>query len=449
VVAGVRNHCAQRRVTCRAKAEFGTRRGHATDRRPLMLCSYLPRQTLADRSPAFRMLLEYNPFYVLSALFMLGGLFALNDSLDWSPLPVGNVLILIATLNLYEMLLIGLAIFLYQRGVKRDGTVLLLIEAFFLVDAGFLNSEIFTQDLVVGFFTNAILLMLAAVKIAVIFHALGLPIRSGPYALALLQMLAIYYMPGVLKACSIHHAATSAVFGTVPAIALYAMWWVVGIIVALYGVLLRRVDFSDAPRIERFGRHRQVVGSILILGLVSILAHLCTSNWVYNVRWYTANLAPVLLGLAVALGMAQSVGLTYRRRMRAQVALPLGAIGISLAFPSALVMGPEHLAPLTPLRLVLLAAAAVYALGLAQFRQTCFGILSLFCLLLAALGSSVASIVENIMLFNRTVVTSTRSVVPKRTIHWGVVSVAFAFVLLGAGLVLSLKKRERIEVDDA
>ena len=110
-----------------------------------MMCAYLPRRSLAERSAAFRLLVEYNPFYLISAMFMLAGLFSLNDSLDWSPLPVGNVLILIATLNVYEMLLIGLALYLHHRGVRRDATMLLVIEAFFLVDAGFLNSEIFTQ----------------------------------------------------------------------------------------------------------------------------------------------------------------------------------------------------------------------------------------------------------------------------------------------------------------
>src|SRR5687767_14093277 len=276
-----------------------------------MMCAYLPRRSLAERSAAFRLLVEYNPFYLISAMFMLAGLFSLNDSLDWSPLPVGNVLILIATLNVYEMLLIGLAMYLYQRGVRRDATMLLVIEAFFLVDAGFLNSEIFTQDLEIGLIVNLIVLVLAAVKVACVFRGLHLPLRSGPFALIMLQIIVLTAMPGVFKYVS------SSRHGELPAVTMYGIWWVIGAIVALYGVLLGRVDFEErTPRIDHFGRNRVVVGAFLMLGMVSILAHVCTSNWVYDVRWYTANMAPVLLGLAVALGSLEGSAMRFRRRMR-------------------------------------------------------------------------------------------------------------------------------------
>src|SRR6185436_8240301 len=83
-----------------------------------------------------RLFVDYNPFYLLSALFMLLGLFVLNDSLDWSPLPLHNLVAMILTLNLYEALVIVLGIFLMRRGQVRDAMMLLVLEAFFLVDAG-------------------------------------------------------------------------------------------------------------------------------------------------------------------------------------------------------------------------------------------------------------------------------------------------------------------------
>ena len=89
------------------------------------------------RSPLYRVLVEYNPFYLISAMCMLFGLFALNDSLDWSPLPHGNLLTLIVTLNVYEAILVALAVFLLRRGVLRDAMWLMLLEAFFLADVGF------------------------------------------------------------------------------------------------------------------------------------------------------------------------------------------------------------------------------------------------------------------------------------------------------------------------
>ena len=405
-----------------------------------MTCCYLPRRPLAERSPTFRLLVEYNPFYLISAMFMLGGLFSLNDSLDWSPLPVGNVLILIATLNLYEMLLIGLALFLHRRGIRRDATMLLVIEAFFLVDAGFLNSEIFTQHLEVGLIVNVLLLVLAAVKVACVFRALHLPLRSSPFLLVMLQLAVLMAMPGVFKYVSESRN------GALPAPVMYAFWWVIGGIVALWGVMMGRLDFAErSPRIEHWGRHRAVVGSLLLLGFVSILAHICTSNWVYNVRWYTANLAPVLLGLAVALASLEGNVLRFRKRLRAEVALPMAAIVISAPFPSSLVWGPVDLAPMTPLRAVLLASALVYVHGLVRFRHVAFAWMSGACLLLAALGSSVGAILDNVMIFNRAALSVTRSVTPKRNVHWGVVSVVVSFVLLAVGTALSMKKSEQEE----
>src|SRR5688500_1545602 len=102
------------------------------------------------RHPLVKLLVDYNPFYFLSACCMLLGIFVLNDSLDWSPLPQQNLLVLIAALNVYELALLGLGLFLLQRGLTRDALFLLLLEAFFLADAGFLNMEVFTTDPLTG-----------------------------------------------------------------------------------------------------------------------------------------------------------------------------------------------------------------------------------------------------------------------------------------------------------
>src|SRR5687767_13842328 len=107
------------------------------------------------RSTIVRFLAEYNPFYLLSACCMLFGVFAMNDSLDWSPIPLHQLLTMIVTLNVYEAMLIGLAGFLLRRGITRDAIILLIIEAFFLADVGFLNMEVVSRDPHVGLIVNA------------------------------------------------------------------------------------------------------------------------------------------------------------------------------------------------------------------------------------------------------------------------------------------------------
>src|SRR5882724_5634843 len=84
------------------------------------------------RSAAMRMLVDHNPFYVISAICMLFGVFALNNSFTWSPIPTHNLLTVLVMINVYEAMLIGLAVVLLKRNVRRDATLLMLIEAFFL-----------------------------------------------------------------------------------------------------------------------------------------------------------------------------------------------------------------------------------------------------------------------------------------------------------------------------
>ena len=70
-------------------------------------------------NPLLKFLSQYNPFYLLSAACMLFGVFAMNDSLDWSPIAMSKLLTMILTLNVYEAMLIGLSVFLLRRGIRR------------------------------------------------------------------------------------------------------------------------------------------------------------------------------------------------------------------------------------------------------------------------------------------------------------------------------------------
>src|SRR5580765_4984854 len=103
--------------------------------------------TVPARPSVARWIVDRNPFYLLSAVCMLFGCVALTNSSSWTSIRLNRLLILTATLNFYEVLLIGLAVFLIvHRKLRRDGMILLILEAFFLVDVTFLNSEIFSAD---------------------------------------------------------------------------------------------------------------------------------------------------------------------------------------------------------------------------------------------------------------------------------------------------------------
>src|SRR5688500_12892121 len=131
---------------------------------------YVPKDSAlarpAPRSPVFRFLSRHNPFYLMSALCMLGGCLALTNSLSFSPIRTGRLLGLILTLSVYEALLLLLGLFLLvRRRQVRDGMMLLLLEATFLVDAAFLNIEIFAVNFRAGLIVNVVLFALAVAKV--------------------------------------------------------------------------------------------------------------------------------------------------------------------------------------------------------------------------------------------------------------------------------------------
>ena len=112
---------------------------------------------------------------------------------------------LIGTLNLYELALIGLSLLLIHRGVLRDGKILLILEAFFLVDVAFLNAEVVTANLRVGLAVNCVLLLLALVKLWAIMRALGASLSPGRYLFIAAQLTLSMALPCVMR--DIDHGA--------------------------------------------------------------------------------------------------------------------------------------------------------------------------------------------------------------------------------------------------
>ena len=191
---------------------------------------YSPKDAGSPARPAVvRFLFRTNPFYLLSAVCMLGGCLALTNSLSWTSIGMGRLLALIATLNLYEVLLLVLGLYLLaRRGIVRDGLMLLFLEALFLVDAAFLNGEVFAIDAYVGLIANSIILVLALLKLWLVFYALGMP-RGRVFSLVATQLVFLFGIPGVFA--FVTHSGN----GALPAGLAYAAWWAPGGAAAIPG----------------------------------------------------------------------------------------------------------------------------------------------------------------------------------------------------------------------
>lgn len=390
--------------------------------------------TRSGRSPLVRLFVDYNPFYVLSAMCMLFGIFAINDSLNWSPIPLKNLVTMIVTLNVYEIALIGLAIFLLRLDVRRDAMLLMLIEAFFLADVGFLNMEVFTVNYAAGLIVNALLMVAAAIKLAFLFRAARIPLLDGKFVQVLLELACLFAIPGIFAIVAQPNDA-------LPPIAIFAAWWLAGFLPVAFVITVRSFDIFKKPIVGQADTDRIIGRALLVLPVLSLLAHLCLANWVYKVTFQPSNVSPLVLGAAVAAARFDRHVLSLAWRMRAALALPLVAIGLaSIRFPQTMVVDIADL-HVSPLRLVLIAAALVFLDGFILFRTFHYLVAAGFCIASAGMGYSVATINDNTLAASRWSWESVKKLVPTTVREWGLASVGASFVLLFAGVFVSLARK--------
>ena len=404
---------------------------------------------IPPRALALRLFVDFNPFYILSAICMLFGVFALNNSFTWEPIPSRNLLNVLAMINVYEFILIGLALVRLRRSVRRDAMVLLLIETFFLADVGFLNIELFGLGLKLGLTVNALVLLAAAVKALILLRAARISLTDGRLFFLLIQLGVLFVLPGVIAIAGMRNDTF------VHPLVLYAGWWVTALLPVAYVLLAatprvarldgdedaRAVD-SRLPSYVLTEYHARILTRVLLLlPMLSIIAHLSLCHWVYKVVFHPADVAPLLIGAAFAVGRCDGLISSLAMRMRVQLALPVLAVVLcTFNVPEKLVFGVAHV-PFSPLRLTMMAAAVVYLDALWLYRHLLLALAVLVCGTGMVLGYSVVGIKRSLFSVVRWCVDVVDRLTP-RTLHdWGVVSIGAAFVLLALGAMVSLSRR--------
>jgi hypothetical protein len=225
-----------------------------------------------------------NPFYLISAGCMLGGCLAINKSLAGANLPMPRDILLIGTLNLYEMAVIALAWHLVRRrGLIHDGVMLLALEAFFLVDVAFVNAEAITSNFSLGMALGGILFFGALLKLYYLAKIAGLGVRDGRFAAMAIQLAALFTVPIVFR-----HFDD----GDLPALFFYGAWWTAGLLIPICFTM-------SGYRSRALGQPwmKGIVRLLCVLPWISFVLHLGFLHWSYNVSFYGAEGAPVLLGL--------------------------------------------------------------------------------------------------------------------------------------------------------
>jgi hypothetical protein len=348
-------------------------------------------------------------------------------AMDTPPGDVAGLVPLIAVLNLYEFALIGLALFLIQkRGLIRDGWFLLIIQAMFLVDLTNLQSEVFTASLSKGLALNTVCYLLAIVKIAIVVRGLRLRVSTGEWGLIATGFLMLFGMAGAFKALSND--------GVLDPRLLNGAWWIAGALIAAWAFI--------TPSL-RLGRLAGVpVRLYMLIPFASLLVHLCGANRVYAMDFYAANVTPVLLGLAVALGAVPVLSRSAVAKLQMSLIVLAGIV--SLTAPRELSFTFAGFA-LSPMRLTLLAAAAVAIGSFLRHRRWAFACVATLCAATAAMGHTLGRVRESLHAMDESISKLANAMIPTTPMGWGVVAVIASFVFLAVGAVVSLRKGEMRE----
>ena len=417
---------------------------------------------LQPRPSLLRFLTEHNPFYLISAACMLASCLALTNSLSWTSISRSRLLTLIVTLNVYEAALLAIALFLVtRRQLRRDGRILLLLQAFFLADFSFLNAEIATLDVRTGLAVNACLLVLAAVKIGVVIRVLKPSFTASQFGFVIAQLAVLFGAPIVLRWLDANH-------GILSERQFYVVWWAVGLLPALYEVLARSrgagipaclgsmysssrssdagLPASEADRNVRptnLDAHAAPTNAYLVIPFVSLLVHLGILHWVYRVDYVAAHAAPLMLGLTVVLGRLAPTWLVPPKDvLMLRLVMPLAAVMVSWESPIRFDAGLPHAGlVLTPANLAVAGAFVVYVY--------CFLLPHAWKLLAAGVAMAAVYVFgpswQQVVAtghagWDRAVALANR-LAPRTAADWGAIGLVASFGFLALGFWMSLRKQ--------
>jgi hypothetical protein len=382
-------------------------------------------------SSLLRDFIDSNPFYLISACCMLGGCLALTNSLSWMSVPIPRLLVLIGTLNVYEAALLGLAAYLIaRRNLRRDGLVLLVLEAFFLVDVTFLSAEIATAKLGLGITVAAVLFIAAVIKLHVALRLLGMKQVGAQFAYILAVLAAILIVPIVFGAID---------RGSVGPIWFYAAWWLAGGLLAIYALLVRVLPESPMGRARSPG----VVLTYLTLPWLSLVGHVGMLHYVYDVPFFGADAAPLLLGFTLLLNRMVPTRLMPRRDVTIlRLLLPLGAILVSLNNPQPLCMalGRAGQIALTPERFTLAAAYLTYICCFFPTHWLVMMGVGIGCVMAAIYGPTPMQMQSAAQRGWGWGNQALANLLPKTIGQWGAIAVGASFTFLALGAAVSLRR---------
>jgi hypothetical protein len=374
-------------------------------------------------------IIDHNPCFLPSALLMFLGCYLLNSAMDVRAADIGKALLLLATINVYEAALIalGLALIPKSAGRGRDGVLLLFVELLFLADGAFLVAQLVQATQAWGWLIALTVAALAIIKVAVIQNALRIPVRGRTLGFLTLQVLLIYGLPVILS--------HTQVAGELSARAMYACWWAVGLLPVFYDLL---ATHETLPQLS--GRKQFVRRSTIIVPWLLLVAHVAFFHYVYRAEFVAADLAPILLGLAVATRRITPGKLLPASQLRAvRLALPTIAVAFAMVGPDMPLGIPFTSLAITPAVLTAGVAMVIYAYFHSLLTAACAIVAAFLMLLGRLLLSDILGVLRVIVDALTTLMDKLGALIPTTPTAWGVLAIVAAFLLLGVGALFSLR----------
>lgn len=390
--------------------------------------AYTLRPSLHSALLAF--LVHHNPFYLLSALSMLAGCYALNSGLAARTGELQKLFLLLSVLNGYEAVLIGLAIYLIRRrNVQRDGRTLLLLEAPFLVDLAFINTEVGSNSVRIGCLFNFVVLFLALLKMAVVLQAIWGRFPRRLWGSIGLQLAVLFLLSSAFT--RFEHRQ----HGDVTPGQFYGAWWIVGGLLIAYELQARFLgpDGSAETTIQLFVRRLY-----LTLPLASIVLHLSLLHWVYRVPFVSGDLAPLLIGGAFAIGRWRHANRSDVRWLRAL--MPAAAVALTAEHSPHWLVPIQGRFDLTPTMLLLGIAYITYVYCFFFARAVKLLIGAAGAILLMLFGPSLEQLWAMAVWAGLRLTAGWRWLGARSAFEWGFAAMISAFGFLALGASISLRR---------
>jgi hypothetical protein len=384
-----------------------------------------------------RGIVDHNPFFLVSGVLMLAGCFMINGSAHDDPNVVWPVVGLVTVFNIYEFMIIGLAVYLARtRRFYRDAGFLLLLEVLLLCDVSLAYNELLLKSLPIGMVVSAMAVALVGMKLLIIDRGLGLRCTKAGAWMVILLIVLLFVLPGVFRELIDKDLIHEWHY--------YAAWWVLAALPP--AVSLTQPWFRGRRRLGRSGMDRLrnwIVGLLIVIPYVSLLLHLRAAYYVDDRPFYLYNLAPVVLGLTAMWIYTRSHKMPVQHAVSTACFAGAAAVLLSLSYPGAVVapMIPPDSLIFSPLRLVLVMTALLMTYAW-WWRGAWMCLPPAVGLLVAAgMGHSVYSITGTIRDMLQRSRSTGSDLTPDTMFGWGVLAVIGSFAFLVIGAAISLAKR--------